>query len=203
MFPMPPALARLRNPMAAPMPPLSVEQCRALARMETLQLRFLGIDHSDIVPLDAAQRLDIISEERQRAAILTEGGQHARLCERMAPFDAAAFVGPDRPAELPPWERPLVIIQSEAGPAIQVFSTAVAAVTAFRTGQGLVPELKDWRSHALFGLCILRDTVIVWSAEQAGEATFDGEHAHDLLAELLPNVCAQLELVEQGASDEA
>lgn len=202
MFPMPPALARLRNPFSGP-EPTDPKAYSTLFRMWVLQHRFLDRDVNKGAIWDIAQRLDIVSEERQRAAILTEGGQHARLCERMTPFDAAAFVGPDRPEPLPPWERPLVIIQSEAGPAIQVFSTAVAAVTAFRTGQGLVPELKDWRSHALFGLCILRDTVIVWSAEQAGEATLDGEHARDLLAELLPNVCVQLEIVEQGASDEA
>ena len=192
MFELPPALARLRDPSSMP-PPQSPEAQALLARLEDLEAAFLGVE-DQAVP-DVAHRLDIISEERQRAAIMTQSGQHYMLARRMASFDPGAFVGPDRPP-LPAWQRPLLIVQADVGPAVQVFSTAVSAVTAFRTGHGLVPELLGWQQHAHFGLLILRDMVLVWSAEQQAETMLHGSEAVELLASLLPNIQGQLDALE-------
>jgi hypothetical protein len=117
------------------------------------------------------------------------------LAKRMAGFDPVAFVGPDRPP-LPAWQRPLLIVQADVGPAVQVFSTAVSAVTAFRTSHGLVPQLLGWRQHAHFGLLILRDTVLAWSAEQQAEVILDGSEAIELLESLMPNIQAQIDALE-------
>lgn len=192
MFELPPALARLRDPSSMP-PPQSPEAQALLARLEDLEAAFLGVE-DQAVP-DVAHRLDIISEERQRAAIMTQSGQHYMLARRMASFDPGAFVGPDRPP-LPAWQRPLLIVQADVGPAVQVFSTAVSAVTAFRTGHGLVPELLGWQQHAHFGLLILRDMVLAWSAEQQAEVILNGSEAVELLASLMPNIQAQIDILE-------
>lgn len=192
MFELPPALARLRDPSSVP-PPRSPEAQAILSRLEDLERAFLGVEGQGVP--DIAHRLDIISEERQRAAILTESGQHFLLAKRMASFDPVAFVGPDRPT-LPPWQRPLLIVQADVGPAVQVFSTAVSAVTAFRTGHGLVPQLLGWQQRAHFGLLILRDTVLAWSAEQQAETVLHGSEAVELLASLMPNIQAQIDALE-------
>ena len=73
---------------------------------------------------------------------------------------------------------------------------AVSAVTAFRTGHGLVPELLGWQQHAHFGLLILRDMILVWSAEQQAETMLHGSEAVELLASLLPNIQGQLDALE-------
>lgn len=192
MFALPPALMRLRDPSSMP-PPQSAEAQALLARLADLEAAFLGVEVQGVT--DVAHRLDIVSEERQRAAIMTESGQHYMLAKRMAGFDPVAFVGPDRPA-LPPWQRPLLIVQADVGPAVQVFSTAVSAVTAFRTGHGLVPQLLGWRQRAHFGLLILRDTVLAWSAEQQTEVVLSGGEAIELLESLMPNIQAQIDALE-------
>ena len=192
MFELPPALARLRDPSSVP-PPQSAEAQALLARLADLEAAFLGVEGQGVS--DIAHRLDIISEERQRAAIMTESGQHYMLARRMASFDPIAFVGTDRPA-LPPWQRPLLIVQADVGPAVQVFSTAVSAVTAFRTGHGLVPQLLGWQQRAHFGLLILRDTVLAWSAEQQTEVVLTGGEATELLESLMPNIQAQIDALE-------
>lgn len=192
MFELPPALARLRDPFSVP-PPRPPEAQAILSRLEDLERAFLGVEGQGVP--DIAHRLDLISEERQRAAILTESGQHFLLARRMASFDPIAFVGTARPA-LPPWQRPLLIVQADVGPAVQVFSTAVSAVTAFRTSHGLVPQLLGWQQRAHFGLLILRDTVLVWSAEQQAETVLHGSEAVELLESLMPNIQAQLDALE-------
>jgi hypothetical protein len=192
MFKLTPLLARLRNPASVPPnPDASPEAEGILHRMRQAEGLFLGLPIGR-EPGDVAQRLDLITGLRQHLGMLAESGKHGTIGMQFnLPPLAEVLTAP-----IGDWERSLLIVQSEQGPAVQVFGTSIDAITAFRTGIGLVRCLEDWRNHALFGVLILQEIVVTWNKD-TGESTLDMDGGQQVIDTIMPNIEQQLELIHR------